>query len=217
MRIALVDDHAIVRAGYRALLARQPDMQVVAEFADAGSAYAGLHEHEVELVIIDLSMPGASAFELIQKLGRRSAHIRCLVFSMHVRVSYAKQAFAAGACGYVSKSSEPEVLLRAIREVATGKRFLSADIAQLLAFERFGEQENALSSLTVREFDVLRMLLDGLAVDAIAAALHVSPKTVRNLHYTVKRKLDVRDDIELMRLAIRLDVVDLLALKEAEQ
>lgn len=215
MRIALVDDHAVVRAGYRALLASQPDMSVTAEFADAASAYQGLRELDVDVVVMDLSMPGAGALETLGRLHRRLPALASLVFSMHCRAAYARQAFAAGARGYVTKSSEPEVLLRALREIGAGRRFLSADVAQLLAWERFGDARGALDSLTVREFEVLRLLLEGRDVDAIAAALSLSPKTVRNLHYIVKRKLDVRDDIELVRRAVSLDVVDLLALGDS--
>ncbi|MGE0484012.1 MAG: response regulator [Gammaproteobacteria bacterium] len=212
IRVALVDDHAVVRAGYRALLVSQPDLGVVGEFGDAGSAYRELDARAVDVVVIDLGMPGAGALETIARLRQRDPRLRALVFSMHCRASYVHQAFAAGARGYVTKSSEPEVLLRAVRDVAAGKRFLSADVAQLLAFERFGDARGALDSLTVREFEVLRLLLAGREVDDIASALKLSPKTVRNLHYIVKRKLGVRDDIELVRLALRLDVVDLLDL-----
>ena len=214
MRIALVDDHAVVRAGYRALLASQPEMRVMAEFADAASAYRGLRDVDVDVVVMDLSMPGAGALETLGRLHRRLPGLASLVFSMHCRAAYARQAFAAGARGYVTKSSEPEVLLRALHEVGAGRRFLSADVAQLLAWERFGDARGALDSLTVREFEVLRLLLEGRDVETIAAALNLSPKTVRNLHYIVKRKLDVRDDIELVRRAVSLDVIDLLALGE---
>ncbi len=212
MRIALVDDHAVVREGYRALLARQPDMSVVAEFGDAQSAYEGVRDGDADVVVIDLSMPGAAPLEVLARLHRRCPRLISLVFTMHALASFARQAFAAGARGYVTKSSEPEILLHALREVGAGRRYLSADVAQLLAWERFGHEHGALDSLSVREFEVLRMLLDGRGVDDIAAALALSPKTVRNLHYAVKRKLGARDDIELVRLAVRLDVVDLLGL-----
>jgi two-component system invasion response regulator UvrY len=120
------------------------------------------------------------------------------------------QALTAGALGYVTKSSPPETLLEAIACVARGQRYLSADIAQLLAWERFGSAHGRLDSLSVREFEVLRLLLAARGVDDIARDLHLSVKTVRNLHYAIKRKLEVRDDIELVRLALRLEVVDLV-------
>ena len=212
IKIVLVDDHAVVREGYRALLARQPDMVVVGEFGDAHSAYQGLREIATDVVVMDLNMPGAGALETLSRMHQRHRGLHSLVFSMYAKARFAEQAFAAGARGYVTKSSEPAVLLRALREVSAGRRFLSADVAQLLAWERFGGARGALDNLSVREFEVLRMLLDGRSVDAIAGDLALSPKTVRNVHYAVKRKLNVRDDIELVRLAVRLDVVDLIDL-----
>ena len=214
MRIALVDDHAVVREGYRALFTRQPDMEVTAEFGDATSAYAGLRYCPIDVIVMDINMPGGGAFETLVKLHRRQATLASLVFTMYAKASFARQAFAAGARGYVTKSSEPDTLLRALREVYAGRRYLSPDVAQLLAWERFGHEHGALDALSTREFEVLRMLLDGRDVDAIAGSLNLSPKTVRNLHYAVKRKLGVRDDIELVRLAVRLDVIDLLELAD---
>lgn len=214
MRIALVDDHAVVREGYRALFARQPDMEVAAEFGDATAAYAELRDVAVDVVVMDVNMPGGGAFETLVKLHRRHPALASLVFTMYAKAGFARQAFAAGARGYVTKSSEPDTLLRALREVNAGRRYLSPDVAQLLAWERFGNEHGALDALSTREFEVLRMLLDGRDVEGIAGSLSLSPKTVRNLHYAVKRKLGVRDDIELVRLAVRLDVIDLLELAD---
>lgn len=212
MRIALVDDHAVVREGYRSLLARQPDMSVIAEFADAASAYAGLREAAVDIVVMDINMPGGGALETLARLHRRHTTLVSLVFTMYAQAGFARQAFSAGARGYVTKSSEPETLLHALRDVAAGKRFLSPDIAQQLAWERFGDERGDLDALGTREFEVLQLLLAGNDVQTIARDLNLSPKTVRNLHYAVKRKLGARDDIELVRRAVRLDVIDLLEL-----
>lgn len=217
IRIALIDDHAVVREGYRALLARQDDMNVVAEFADATSAYTGLRESDLDIVVMDLNMPGGGAFETLSRLHQRHPRLSSLIFTMYAKAGFARQAFAAGARGYVTKSSEPEALLRALRDVHAGRRYLSADVAQLLAWERFGDEHGALDALSTREFEVLRLLLEGRTVDTIATDLNLSPKTVRNLHYVVKRKLGVRDDIELVRLAVRLDVIDLLELSDERE
>lgn len=214
MRIALVDDHAVVREGYRALMVRQADMTVIAEFSSAASAYTGLKDVGVDIVVMDLNMPGAGALATLSRLHRRHLRLVSLVFTMYATASFARQAFAAGARGYVTKSSEPEVLLRALREISAGRRYLSADIAQLLALERFGDERGSLDSLSMREFEVLRLLLEGRDVSAIATVLNLSAKTIRNVHYAIKRKLGVRDDIELVRLAVRLNVVDLLDLAD---
>ncbi|WP_305908601.1 response regulator transcription factor [Methylomarinum sp. Ch1-1] len=212
IKILFVDDHAIVRAGYRTLLAKQAGLTVVAEAADAVQAYQLFKEYQPDIVITDLSLPSSSGLELIGRLKQRSPETKILVFSMHQNPSFAVQACRAGALGYVTKSSPSEVLLRAIHEVYGGRHFLSSDIAQALALEQFGGERTALETLTVREFEILRLLVEARSIEEIAQTLSISPKTVRNCHYLIKSKLGVAGDIELTRLAIRLRVVDLLEL-----
>ncbi len=212
INILLVDDHAIVREGYRALLARQPGLAVVAEAGDGAQAYQLFKQYQPDVVITDISLPGSSGLELIARIKQRSADARILVFSMHQNPGFAAQAIRAGALGYVTKSSPPEDLLRAIQEVYARRYTLSADIAQALALEKLGSNRIALETLTVREFEILRLLVDGISNDDIANILNISPKTVCNCHYLIKRKLGVNTDIELTRLAIKLNVLDLLAL-----
>lgn len=210
--ILLVDDHAIVREGYRSLLAKQPGLQVVAEAGDGAQAYRLFKEFQPDLVITDISLPGSSGLELIARIKQRRADAKILVFSMHQNPGFAGQAMRAGALGYVTKSSPPEELLRAIHEVYAGRHALSADIAQALALEKLGSERIALETLTVREFEILRLLVDGRSNDEIAQTLNISPKTAGNCHYQIKRKLGVASDIELTRLAIKLNVLDLLEL-----
>ncbi len=212
IKILLVDDHAIVREGYRALLAKQPGLQVVVEAADGTQAYQRFKECSPDVVITDLSMPGISGLELISRIKQRDANAKILVFSMHQNPGFAMQASRAGALGYVTKSSPPEVLLRAIREVYCGRHTLSADIAQTLALEKLGSERMALETLTVREFEILRLLVEARTTEDIAQTLSISPKTVGNCHYLIKRKLGVTSDIELTRLAIKLNVISLLEL-----
>ncbi|MDB5976727.1 MAG: DNA-binding response regulator [Nevskia sp.] len=202
VRLLLADDHAIVRAGYRHLLERQVRIEVVAEAGTAEEAYAQFRLHRPDLVVTDLAMPGASGLEVIQRILRAEAGARVLVFSMHVSPDIALAALRAGALGYVTKSSPPDVLLRAIDEVLAGRQVLSPDIAQALALARLPGQRRPLEELTPREFDVLCMLVSPASVLDIAQRLHLSPKTVQNLHYQIKDKLGVESDIELTRLAL---------------
>lgn len=208
MRILLVDDHAIVREGYRTLLSKQPGLCVVAEADNAAQAYQLFKQHQPDLLITDISLPGQSGLALIAHIKQRQNAAKILVFSMHQNPGFAEQAIRAGALGYVSKSSPPEELLRAIGEVHAGRQVLSADIAQAVALEKLGHAQQALQSLTVREFEILRLLVDGRSNQDIAKILSISPKTVGNCHYLIKRKLGVANDIELTRLAIKLNVLE---------
>lgn len=208
IRILLVDDHAIVREGYRRLLAKQADLEVVAEAGSAALAYKLFKTCRPNLVITDISLPGSSGLELILRIKQLGDNAGILVFSMHQNPGIAAQALRAGALGYVTKSSEPEVLLRAIRDVHAGRRVLSPDMAQLLALEQLGNDRLALDTLTVREFEILRLLLAGKSHAEIAGTLHISTKTACNCHYLIKRKLGVCSDIELTKLAIKLNVLE---------
>jgi len=210
LRILLVDDHAIVREGYRSLLSKQAGWQVVAEAANGREGYQAYQQYQPDLLITDLSLPGASGLELINKVKQRDSNAKILVFSMHQHPDFALQACRAGALGYVSKSSPPEVLLQAIAAVYAGQHFLSADIAQALALEKLSGAEMALASLTSREFEILRLLVDGQSAEQIAQLLNISSKTVGNCHYLIKKKLGVNSDIALTRLALKLNVISLL-------
>jgi two-component system invasion response regulator UvrY len=201
-RLLLVDDHAIVRAGYRHLLEQQDRFTVIGEAVTADEAYAMFRQHRPDVVITDLAMPGSSGLDAIQRILRADAAARVLVFSMHVSPDLALAALRAGALGYVTKSSPPDVLLRAIADVLAGRNVLSPDIAQALALARLSGQRRPLEDLTPREFDVLCMLISPASEQEIAQRLHLSVKTIHNLHYQIKSKLDVASDIELTRLAI---------------
>lgn len=210
--IMLVDDHAIVREGYRSLLQKQENMDVIAEASDGVQAYLRYKEYQPDIVIIDISMPNQGGLEAISRIIQFNSSAKILVFSMHQNPSFAIQATRAGALGYVTKSSDPEVLIRAIYQIHQNKQALSADIAQALALEKRSTNNSALEQLTVREFEILRMLVETKSTKDIAEILNISPKTVANAHYIIKRKLGVNSDIELMYLAIKMDIINLLEL-----
>ncbi len=208
IRILLADDHAIVRAGYRHLLEKQNLYEIVAEAATAEQAYVLFRRHEPDLAIIDLAMPNTSGLETIQRIVRAQPDARVLVFSMHVSPDFARAALEAGALGYITKTSPPDVLLRAIPEVIARRRTLSPDIAQALALARLPDKRRPLESLTPREFDVLCMLVSPASVQEIAQRLHLSAKTVNNLHYQIKSKLGVKSDFELTRMALSWGMIE---------
>ncbi|WP_374547165.1 response regulator [Rhodoblastus sp.] len=201
--ILLVDDHAIVREGYRALLQKQRGLSVVAEAADGAEAYRLYKSARPDLVIMDLSMSGVGGVEAIKRIRQWDPDARILVFTMHLSAVHARQAIRAGARGYVTKSSSPDVLLAAVHDVLKGRIAFSPDIDHELAQDWAAERQNALDSLTPREFEILRLLLMGKETGEIAEVLHVSAKTIANTRYQIRSKLGVHSDIELVRLALR--------------
>lgn len=201
--IMLVDDHAIVREGYRSLLQKQPRLKVVAEASDGAEAYRLFKATRPDLVIMDLTMPGFGGVEAIRRIRQWDPAARILAFTMHQNAAYAVQAIRAGARGYVTKSSPPEALVRAIFEVLQGGIAFSADIDHELALSRVADTPAATDVLTPREFEILRMLLAESSTEDIAEILHLSPKTVANTRYLVKAKLGVASDIELVLVALR--------------
>ena len=201
--ILLVDDHAVVREGYRAVLQKQPGLRVVAEAEDGAEAYRQFKATKPDLVIMDLTMPGVSGIEGIRHIRQWDPNARILVFTMHQNAAFALQAIRAGARGYVTKMSPPETLLRAVAEVLGGHIALSPDIDHELALNRLEDEVKAADILSAREFEVLSLLLAERSTEEIATLLNLSPKTVANLHSLIKNKLGVTSDIELVRLALR--------------
>jgi len=201
-RVMLVDDHAVVRAGYRRLLEDEPGFVVVAEHGDADAAYLALGRQPrpaADVMVLDLSMPGGSGLDMLRRARVRWPSLRVLVFSMHDSQAMVMQALKAGAAGFVTKSSEPASLIAALRRVARGETgVLSPDIAGA-GVAPTAELPHQL--LSVREFDVLRGLVEGLGVEQIAARLHLSPKTVSNYQTQIRQRLGVTTAVELLRYA----------------
>lgn len=207
IRVLLVDDHAIVREGYRRLLETRPDLLVVGEAASAREALEQFKALVPDVMVLDLGLPDMGGVELIRRLLQRDAAARILVFTMHREPLFATQALRAGALGYVTKSSPPDELLKAVYQVAARRQVISPDIAPELALALIDRQREPLAELAPREFEILRLLLDGLGPEEIGSRLSISAKTVQNCHYQIKSKLGVRSDIELTRLALRLGLI----------
>jgi DNA-binding NarL/FixJ family response regulator len=208
LRILLLDDHAIVRSGYRRLIDAEPDLHVVAEAADSAEAYAAVCAFAPDLAVVDLNLQGASGLEAIRRMRARSPDIRVLVMSMYDGATQASQAFRAGATGYLTKCSEPGQIVEAIRAVAAGRRVMSPDIAQALASASL-ESADLMSQLTPREFEVLRMAVRGQSTVTIASQMHLSPKTILNHLSAVRQKLDADNDFSLLHMAARHGLVPL--------
>lgn len=208
IHILLVDDHVVVREGYRRLLERRADLRIEAEAGSAEEALQRLREFVPDLIILDLSLPNMGGIELTRRILQRQPDARILAFSMHRDPLFAAQAIRAGALGYVTKSSSPDVLIQAVYKVARKEKVLSPDIAPEMALILLQGESNPAEGLNPREFEILRLLLDGLGVEEIGNILSISPKTVQNVHYQIKAKLGVKTDIELARLAMKLKLID---------
>ena len=205
--ILLVDDHPVVREGYRRLLERQTGFRVVAEAETVAEAYRLFRETAPNVVVMDLTLGGASGLEAIRNIRQRDGQARILVFTMHQGSAFALKAFEAGAIGYVTKCSAPSELVAAVTAVARGRQAVSADIAQELASERLAGKNSLLDDLAPREVEILRLVASGMATETIAEALHLSPKTVQNYHYGIKAKLGARNDAHLVWLAVSVGVI----------
>ena len=203
IRVFLVDDHSVVREGYRRLLEDSAGISVVGEAADAAGAYREFLRLAPDVVVMDISLPGASGIEALRHLLARNPDAKVLVFSMHEESVFASRAFQAGALGYVTKASAPDVLVEAVRSVAQGKRYLSQDMAQALALQSVSGGAAGLEVLSNREFEVMRLLVAGDTVAAIAEKLQLSYKTVANHQSAIRQKLGVETSAQLVQLARR--------------
>lgn len=212
--IMLVDDHPVVREGYRRLLERRSDYRVVAEAVDAAQAYHLYRETSPRVVIMDVHLPGPSGLEAIRRIRQWDGQARVLVFTMQQGAAFARKAFEAGASGYVTKSSAAEELLRAVDLVASGGRALSQDVAQDIAEERLTNQASPLDGLSPRETEILRLFASGMPADDIADGLCLSLKTIQNYHYQIKAKLGAKTDAHLVWLAIGAGLLRSEAIRE---
>jgi DNA-binding NarL/FixJ family response regulator len=200
MRIAIADDHAVVRSGYRRLLELDERMQIVAEFGDGESAYRWLSVNEADLLILDLTMPGRGGLATLQRLRHRVPRLRVLIFTMHESAELAGQALRSGASGYITKSSAPESLIAAVHDVVSGGRPVSADVARALAH---GDQHTdaAHHALSSREFEIFLLLARGASVEAIATSRCLSMKTIANYQTAIRQKTGLASSLEMYRYA----------------
>ena len=201
--VLLVDDHAVVREGYRRLLERAGDMRVVGEAASAAEAGRMFAQAAPDVVVMDISLPDVSGIEALRRLLIRAPGARVLMFSIHDEAVFPRHAFAAGALGYVTKASAPEVLVDAVRAVARGQRFLSPDIAQALALQGMPGGALGIPALSTREFEIARLLALGHPVRDVADKLCLSAKTVANHQSMIRQKLGVENATQCLRVAAR--------------
>ena len=208
IRVMLVDDHALVRMGFRMLLAESADIEVVTDADSGEQALQRLADSRPDVVVLDISMPGMGGLEALRRLHARDASLRLLMLSAHDDSAHARRALDAWALGFLSKRSAPENLPEAIRAVAAGRRWLDADIARQLALAALDGSANPADRLSSREFEVFVQLARGRSVQDIAADLKLSTSTVGTHLYHVKQKLEASNQAELTLLALRWGLID---------
>ena len=207
INVLLVDDHPIVRDGYRLLLENTQEIRVVGEADSGEQAYEQYSDVKPDVVVLDLNMPGMGGLEIIQRLITKDPQARVLVFSMHDSQVMVQRALEAGAVGYLTKSSAPSQMVEAVRQVAKGNSFINEELVSGV-MEPFLQKKDPLEKLTPREFQLFRKLAEGHSVAEIAETLHISPKTVGVHQTSIMKKLDLRNAAELVRLAIRCRVIE---------
>jgi DNA-binding NarL/FixJ family response regulator len=200
IRVLLVDDHAVVREGYRRLLERDESLMVVGEAAAMAEALMLDAQLQPDVIVLDIALPGVSGIEILRRLIARRPDARVLMFSMYQDGIYATHAMNAGAFGYLSKASAPDLLVRAVRTVAAGGRYMSPDV-QLAMTTQSATARQLANALSIRELEVLRLLAQGYGVDAIAVRLGLSPKTAANHQSSIKQKLGAGSALQLILIA----------------
>ena len=207
----LVDDHAVVRTGFRLLLQAFADIDVIAE-ADSGEAACQMYESMApDVVVMDIAMAGMGGIEAIKRLLAKNSRARILALSAHEDTSHPKRALQAGALGYLSKRSAPEVLKDAIRLIAKGQRYLDAQIAQRMAVQDLTGTQGPMEKLSAREFEVFVQLAHGQSVAQISETLALSASTVGTHLYNIKQKLGLVNQAEMALLAVRHGLIDVAA------
>lgn len=208
--ILLIDDHPVVRTGYRRLLESTSDISVVAEAEDGAEGYQLWQEHKPDVIVLDLNMPGVCGFETIHRIMGNDPTARILVFSMLNNVTMVHRALKAGAIGFISKQSGIGEMIHAVRQVSMGKTYIESELATALAMHatRKENHENPFDLLTKREFQIVKLIVEGSSNIEIADKISISPKTVSVHYLNLMRKLDLQNTTQLIRLAINHNIID---------
>ena len=207
--VMLVDDHAVVRFGFRMLLEATEDIQVVAEAESAEIAYQQIPIVKPDVIVMDISLGGTMGVEATRRIVARDKMAKVLGLSSHEDPSYVRYMLKAGALGYLSKRSAPDELMHAIRQVAEGRMYIENNLSQRMALEEFNGEKSPIEVLSDREFGVFIQLAKGQSVNQIAEILNISPRTAGTHLYNVKQKLGVANQAELTLIAVRHGLIEL--------
>lgn len=199
----LVDDHAVVRMGFKMLLETDADIKVVCEAESGELAIQRYMEFKPHVVVMDITMPGIGGLEAIERILAKDSAAKILVLSAHEDSVHPKRVLNAGAMGYLTKRSAAEEMIKAIRVVASGKKYLEAGVAQQMAIQQLSGDQNPVDVLSPREFEVFMALAKGKTTNEIAETLFLSPRTVGTHLYNIKQKLNANNSAEIALIAMR--------------
>ncbi|GAB4181200.1 MAG: UvrY/SirA/GacA family response regulator transcription factor [Wenzhouxiangellaceae bacterium] len=209
IRVLIVDDHDLVRTGLRHIIDRAEDVDVVAEAGSGDEALRRHRELTPDVVLMDISMPGMSGLEVTQRMLRSDDSTRIIILTAHAQSPFPTRLLEAGAMGYLTKACAADELLSAIRSVNEGRRYIGSEIAQQLALALLpGTEQSPFEELSSREMEVTLMLTQGLNVADIAQTMSLSPKTVSTYKYRIYEKLQIKNEVELTRLAMRHGLIE---------
>lgn len=208
IKILIADDHPIVRKGLKELIEETPDMTVADEASTGQEVLKKIHERDYDVVLLDISMPGRSGLDVLKELKTLKPKLPVLVLSIHPEEQYAVQALKAGAAGYLTKESAPDELISALKKASEGRKFVSSSLAEKLALDLERDAERPPhETLSVREYEVMRMIASGKTVTQIAKELYLSPKTVSTYRSRVLEKMRLRNNSQLVHYAIKNNLI----------
>lgn len=208
INVMLVDDHAVVRMGFKMLLETSDDIKVIAEAENGEESIKAYMEHKPDVIVMDITMPGMGGMEAIERILNKEPSAKILVLSAHEDSVHPKRVLNAGAMGYVTKRSAAEELIKAIHAVALGKKYIEASVAQQMAIQQLSGEENPVDVLSEREFEVFMSLAKGKTTNEIAETLFLSPRTVGTHLYNIKQKLNASNSAEIALIAMRSGLID---------
>ena len=208
IRIIIVDDHPVVRRGLKQILQEEPDVKVVGEAESAQEAFKIIRTIDCDAVVLDISLPGASGVEILKQLKYEYKKLPVLILSVHPEEQYAVRVMKAGASGYLTKESAPEELVKAIRKIISGGKYVSSSLAEKLMTDIDASGKPRHEKLSDREFEIMRMIARGKAIKKIAEELYLSEKTVSTYRTRLLEKMNMTTNAEIFSYALKNKLIE---------
>jgi DNA-binding NarL/FixJ family response regulator len=208
IRIIIVDDHPVVRRGLKQILHEEPDVKVVGEAESAQEAFKIIRTIDCDAVVLDISLPGASGVEILKQLKYEYKKLPVLILSVHPEEEYAVRVMKAGASGYLTKESAPEELVKAIRKIISGGKYISSSLAERLITDIDASGKPRHEKLSDREFEIMRMIARGKAIKKIAEELYLSEKTVSTYRSRLLEKMNMTTNAEIISYALKNKLIE---------